>query len=89
MLLQDAQNISRYTLFHTCTFFALQVNAPQLKRKKCSFFESKLLSLVHLYNLRLYTVCFGIIIVSLNTTCSHFFMFTLRFHKIFSHGSLV
>src|SRR4029434_10600204 len=37
----------------------------------------------------LYTVCFGIIIVSLNTTFDHFFMYTPRFHKMFGHGNLV
>jgi len=46
----------------------------------------KLLSLIHLSDLRLYSVCFGILIVSLNTTFSDFFMFTPRFHKTFGHG---
>jgi len=41
----------------------------------------KLLSLIHLSHLRLYTVCFGILFVILNTTCSHFFMYTPRFFK--------
>jgi len=49
----------------------------------------KLLSLIHLYDSRLYTVCFGIVIVGLNTTFSHFFMFTTRFHKMFGHGNFV
>jgi len=34
------------------------------------------------------TVCFGILIVSLNTTSSHFFMYTLVF-TMFGHGHLV
>jgi len=38
----------------------------------------------HLFNLR-FTVCFGI--HSLNTKCSHFFMYKPRFQ--FGHGNLV
>jgi len=34
--------------------------------------------LIHLSHLRLFTVCFGILFVSLNTKCSHFFMFIRR-----------
>jgi len=49
----------------------------------------KLLSHIHLGHLSLYTVCFGILIISLNTKCYHFFMYTLRFHKMFGHGNLV
>ncbi|TNN35440.1 hypothetical protein EYF80_054401 [Liparis tanakae] len=33
-------------------------------------------------HLRFYTVCFGILFVSLNTTFSHFFMFKPRFQNI-------
>jgi len=42
---------------------------------------AKLLSLIHLCHLRLYTICFEILIVSLIAKCSHFFMYTPRFQK--------
>jgi len=42
---------------------------------------TKLLSLIHLCHLMLYAVCSGILIVSLNTKCSHFFMYAQRFKK--------
>jgi len=49
----------------------------------------KLCFLINLSHLRLYTVCLGILIVSLNTTFSHFFMYTPRFKKMFGHGNFV
>jgi len=49
----------------------------------------KLMDICYIHALCIYAVCFGILIVSLNTTYSHFFMDTLRFHNIFGHGNLV
>jgi len=37
----------------------------------------------------IYTVCFGILIVSLNTTSSHFVTYRQSFHSMFNHGHLV
>jgi len=33
------------------------------------------------------TVCFGILIVCLNTAFIHFFMYEVRFHNMFGHGN--
>jgi len=53
------------------------------------YFVINLLSIILLCHLRLFTVGSGILIVSLNTTFSHFFMSTPRFLKMFAHGNLV
>jgi len=45
--------------------------------------------LINLCNLKLFTVCFGILFVSLSTTFSHFFMSAPRFHKMFGPGHVV
>jgi len=37
----------------------------------------------------IYTVCFEILIVCLNTTSSHFVTYRQSFHKMFNHGNLV
>jgi len=42
----------------------------------------KLSSLIHLSHLVLYTLCFGILLVGLNTTFSHLFTYAPRFQKI-------
>jgi len=44
---------------------------------------------IHMFYSRcVYIVCFGILIVSLNTTSSHFFMYTPSFYT-FGHGEKV
>jgi len=83
----DAQNISQHTLSYSHIFCA--ASERTLTEKTYMFIlVIKLLFLIHLCHLRLYTVCLGSIIVSLNTTFSHFFMFALRFHKTFGPGNL-
>jgi len=44
------------------------------------------ISYIHMLKYAVYTVCFGILIVSLNTTFSHFSMYILRYHKMFGDG---
>jgi len=60
------------------------------KKKSKNIWKSNanlLYSNVHLHGI--YTVCFGILIVSLNTTSSQFFVYTQSFHNMFGHGNVV
>jgi len=44
----------------------------------------------HMLMYTIYTVCFRILIISLNTIFFlHYIMFTQRFHKMFDDGNLV
>jgi len=66
-----------------------QVCKSNLKKEK-HFWKSNANVLYSSVNLHgIHTVCFVILIVSLNTTSSHLFMYTQSFHKMFNHGNLV
>jgi len=76
-------NINRHTFFHTCSAHFSHCKWTRRNWKDMNVYSFNLnYCLIHLIHLRLFTECFGIHIVNLNITFSHFSMFTHEISQI-------